>query len=95
MSYLPKVPGSAVDAVCRANVDDACIIEHILLPLPFILQEDNITCSKNLLRFAQAGGESYRSLGKLTWATGSQQHPHQILSTEHSGLSSLLWQHCL
>ena len=44
--YLPKIPGSTVYAVCRPNIDAACIVEHILLSLRLISQEDDITWSK-------------------------------------------------
>lgn len=44
--YLPEIPGSTMYAVCRPNIDAACIVEHILLSLRFIGQEDDIVWSK-------------------------------------------------
>lgn len=41
--YLPKIPGSTVYAVYRPNIDVTRIIEHILISLSLIGQEDDIS----------------------------------------------------
>lgn len=48
--YLPEIPGSTVYVVCRPNIDVACIVEHVLLSLRLIGQEDDISWNKKPLR---------------------------------------------
>lgn len=40
--YLPEIPGSVIDAVCRPNIDVAGVVEHIFLLLCLIGHVDNI-----------------------------------------------------
>lgn len=47
--YLPEVPWSIVNAVCRPNIDVACVVEHILLSLCLISHENDIIWSKRTL----------------------------------------------
>lgn len=40
--YLAKIPGPAVDAVRRAGVDGARVVEHVFLSLRLVVQENSI-----------------------------------------------------